>query len=410
MLQRQVYRGGAGLGAAAARQCRGRYRNPHGPARDPDARADRAGRGAVNGVEQLRRRLEQINSDIEVARPAMSDLRARPPQPPPAADRRPPAIGSLPAAAGAPSPGAAPPAGADPPARRRPAGRGDPLSRRRPACASTGRASVRRPGGRRCPAAPPAEQYNHAFGLLKQADYPAAEEAFESFIAQHPNDPLAGSAQYWLGETYYARKQVHRSGERIRRRLQAISERDKGGRRALKLGMSLPGPTRNRMPASRLAQLDRDFPNAGARDQGAGGRGEKAAAAVLTRALPADRLDPRLSSARRRWRALGGFERRPLLAVAVPAVPTASRWRFSRIDGRASGAASLRADRRSPAAARKRRRGRARRRMARRRAAIRHAILDWAGDKPKTGIRRRRATARYRLLAAGAARRAACIC
>jgi TolA-binding protein len=49
------------------------------------------------------------------------------------------------------------------------------------------------------PAGSASDQYNFAFGLLKQADYPAAEAAL-SFIRQHPNDGLAGR-QYWLGET-----------------------------------------------------------------------------------------------------------------------------------------------------------------------------------------------------------------
>ena len=51
----------------------------------------------------------------------------------------------------------------------------------------------------------PEEQYREAFGLLRKQDFPAAEQALSSFVAQHPNDPLAGNAQYWLGETYYAR-------------------------------------------------------------------------------------------------------------------------------------------------------------------------------------------------------------
>ena len=55
------------------------------------------------------------------------------------------------------------------------------------------------------PSGSTSEQYNQAFGLLKQADYPAAEVALKAFVEQHPNDPMAGNAQYWLGETYYTR-------------------------------------------------------------------------------------------------------------------------------------------------------------------------------------------------------------
>ena len=45
MLQRQVYRGGPAPVMPGGSGCRGRYRIAHGPARNPDARADRAGRG-----------------------------------------------------------------------------------------------------------------------------------------------------------------------------------------------------------------------------------------------------------------------------------------------------------------------------------------------------------------------------
>src|SRR5579883_3478430 len=59
----------------------------------------------------------------------------------------------------------------------------------------------------------PQEQYNYAFGLLRQANYPAAEQALRSFIQHYPNDPLAGNAQYWLGETYYVRKDYNNAAQ-----------------------------------------------------------------------------------------------------------------------------------------------------------------------------------------------------
>ena len=33
-----------------------------------------------------------------------------------------------------------------------------------------------------------------------------AEKSFKAFIGEHPNDPLASNAYYWLGETYYVQK------------------------------------------------------------------------------------------------------------------------------------------------------------------------------------------------------------
>jgi tol-pal system protein YbgF len=55
------------------------------------------------------------------------------------------------------------------------------------------------------PAGAPKDQYAYAFGLLNQNDYAGGEKAFKELLAQHPTDPLAANAQYWLGRTYFAR-------------------------------------------------------------------------------------------------------------------------------------------------------------------------------------------------------------
>lgn len=48
-----------------------------------------------------------------------------------------------------------------------------------------------------------AQQYQHAFSLLRASHYHAAIAAFETFLKQHPSSPNAGSAHYWTAETYY---------------------------------------------------------------------------------------------------------------------------------------------------------------------------------------------------------------
>ena len=55
------------------------------------------------------------------------------------------------------------------------------------------------------PSGAPKDQYAYAFGLLNQNDYAGGEKAFKEFLTQHPTDPLAANAQYWLGRTYFAR-------------------------------------------------------------------------------------------------------------------------------------------------------------------------------------------------------------
>ena len=51
-----------------------------------------------------------------------------------------------------------------------------------------------------------AEQYNYAQSLLKKGDFPRAQAVLSTFLKDHPRDPLAGNAQYWIGETFFAQQ------------------------------------------------------------------------------------------------------------------------------------------------------------------------------------------------------------
>jgi tol-pal system protein YbgF len=276
MLQRQVYRSAGGsvipTGSSAA-------------AVDSELRMDRLETGmreltgrvedAINGVEQLRRRLEQINSDIDVR---FGQSQGQPPAPRSAGGG---AVAS--ATAGTLSPRGSPPvASATPTAPAMPAGTQAPppyiptglgtLTPPKnssptqlvpePVGAGSG-APLRRPASGALPAGSASEQYNFAFGLLKQADYPAAEEALKSFVRQHPDDGLAGSAQYWLGETYYQREKFVDAASAF---AEGYKRYPKGGKAAddlLKLGMSLARANQKQSACLAFVQLDHDFPNPG---------------------------------------------------------------------------------------------------------------------------------------------------
>jgi len=45
--------------------------------------------------------------------------------------------------------------------------------------------------------------YDKAFDSLKNLEYVTAAEGFMDFLEVYPASPLAGNAQYWLGECYY---------------------------------------------------------------------------------------------------------------------------------------------------------------------------------------------------------------
>jgi tol-pal system protein YbgF len=123
------------------------------------------------------------------------------------------------------------------------------------------------------PAAPPvagslpsgsaSEQYNFAFGLLKQADYPAAEGALREFVREHPGDALAGNAQYWLGETYFARGKYADAATAFAEGYKRYPKGPKAADDLLKLGMSLARANQRQNACLAFTQLDHDFPNPG---------------------------------------------------------------------------------------------------------------------------------------------------
>jgi tol-pal system protein YbgF len=56
------------------------------------------------------------------------------------------------------------------------------------------------------PNKPPKDQYDFAVSFMKVGDYETAELALREFIDKNKTDKLAGSAQYWYGETFRIRQ------------------------------------------------------------------------------------------------------------------------------------------------------------------------------------------------------------
>ncbi|MFO1060470.1 MAG: tol-pal system protein YbgF [Dongiaceae bacterium] len=110
--------------------------------------------------------------------------------------------------------------------------------------------------------APAEEQYNNALELLRQANYPQAEQAFRGFVRAHPSDKLAGNAQYWLGETYYVRGNYTDAAVAFAEGYQKYPNNAKAPDNLLKLGMSLAALNRKGDACKAYQQLARQYPNA----------------------------------------------------------------------------------------------------------------------------------------------------
>lgn len=124
-------------------------------------------------------------------------------------------------------------------------------------------------GGTQMAALPPAESnanvkqdYDTAYGHLLRQDYGAAEAAFDDFIKAYPNDPRAGDAQYWLGETYFVRGNYKSAASSFLKGYQTYSKSNKAPDSLLKLAMSLDRLGQKDAACSSFGELVTRFPDA----------------------------------------------------------------------------------------------------------------------------------------------------
>lgn len=110
----------------------------------------------------------------------------------------------------------------------------------------------------------PEEQYKHAFEYLQKQDFDNAEKALKLFLEKNPKSPLAGNAMYWLGETYYVRKDFANAAKTFAAGYTDYQGSSKTPDNLLKLGLSLARMDRKQDACVTLDQLKADFPNASA--------------------------------------------------------------------------------------------------------------------------------------------------
>jgi tol-pal system protein YbgF len=263
MLQRQVYRGApaplAGVDPNMAVGTEIRMDRIETQMRDLTGRVEEL----MNQIERLHQRVEQINGDVDTrlgqASPGPGAAFGAAPWPPgPAnAPRQPPAGAASPA--GLPSSGPIARGAVVPPPTF---GTLTPPGTPPAAPEAVGMAGPA--PGMALPSGSATEQYNYAFGLLQKPDYPGAEAALRAFVEQHPKDTMAGNAQYWLGETYFARNKFIEAASAFAEGYKRYPKGAKAPDTLLKLGLSLGRADQKQNACVALAQLDREFPNPGA--------------------------------------------------------------------------------------------------------------------------------------------------
>lgn len=118
------------------------------------------------------------------------------------------------------------------------------------------------------PAASPAaaaggdQLYNDAFKKLQDGDYAGAERGFKAFLQSNPKHALAGNAQYWLGETYYARRDYQNAMTAFAEGYKVYKTSPKGPDNLLKFGVTLAVLGRKADACAVFAKFNADYPRA----------------------------------------------------------------------------------------------------------------------------------------------------
>jgi tol-pal system protein YbgF len=113
------------------------------------------------------------------------------------------------------------------------------------------------------PPGTPQQQYDYAISLmLQQQNFAEAERALKEFVAAHPDDPRAGSAHYWLGETYFVRKDYEQAAFVFADAFQKYPDGQKAPDSLFKLGKSLAELGKTKEACTAYERLVRNYPKA----------------------------------------------------------------------------------------------------------------------------------------------------
>jgi tol-pal system protein YbgF len=106
------------------------------------------------------------------------------------------------------------------------------------------------------------QMYADALKKLQDGDYAGAERGFKTFLQGNPKHQLAGNAQYWLGETYYARRDYQSAMTAFAEGYKVYKASPKGPDNLLRLGVTLAVLGRKPDACAVFAKFSQDYPRA----------------------------------------------------------------------------------------------------------------------------------------------------
>jgi len=112
------------------------------------------------------------------------------------------------------------------------------------------------------PDKPPKEQYEFAVSFMKIGDYETAEFALREFIDKNKEHDLAGSAQYWYGETFRIRQLYSDAATAYLDGYQNYPKSKKAPDNLLKLGITMVQLGEKDQGCKMIIGLKKEYPKA----------------------------------------------------------------------------------------------------------------------------------------------------
>ena len=112
------------------------------------------------------------------------------------------------------------------------------------------------------PKKPPKEQYDFAVSFMKIGDYETAEFALREFIDKNKDHDLAGSAQYWYGETFRIRQLYSDAATAYLDGYQNYPKSKKAPDNLLKLGITMVQLGEKDQGCKMILGLKKEYPKA----------------------------------------------------------------------------------------------------------------------------------------------------
>ena len=106
------------------------------------------------------------------------------------------------------------------------------------------------------------EIYKQGLEYLKAKNYDKAEGSFDSVLRRFPQDKLAGNAQFWLGEVYYAQGKYKEAAVAFGKVYKNYKDGPKGADGLLKLGMSMSELKNKDAACEAFMNMKQEFPKA----------------------------------------------------------------------------------------------------------------------------------------------------